>query len=139
VRGKLKSHATEFTLEDSMLTIDVESQGELSVVECKGRIVCEDAVFRLRDIVQDQAAARVIVLDLSEVEAISGGGVGMLAVLDGWARDREIQFKLFSPSTAVVEGLVNNRALLDFEIASFHEMMRIFMQQEDDGRRTLAA
>ena len=122
-----------------MLTIDVESQGELSVVECKGRIVCEDAVFRLRDIVQDQAAARVIVLDLSEVEANSGGGVGMLAVLDGWARDREIQFKLFSPSTAVVEGLVNNRALLDFEIASFHEMMRIFMQQEDDGRRTLAA
>jgi anti-anti-sigma regulatory factor len=139
VRGKLKPHATEFTLEDSMLTIDVESQGELSVVECKGRIVCEDAVFRLRDIVQDQAAARVIVLDLSEVEAISGGGVGMLAVLDGWARDREIQFKLFSPSTAVVEGLVNNRALLDFEIASFHEMMRIFMQQEDDGRRALAA
>jgi len=122
-----------------MLTIDVESQGELSVVECKGRIVCEDAVFRLRDIVQDQAAARVIVLDLSEVEAISGGGVGMLAVLDGWARDREIQFKLFSPSAAVVEGLVNNRALLDFEIASFHEMMRIFMQQEDDGRRALAA
>ena len=122
-----------------MLTIDVESQGELSVVECKGRIVCEDAVFRLRDIVQDQAAARVIVLDLSEVEAISGGGVGMLAVLDGWARDRNIQFKLFSPSAAVVEGLVNNRALLDFEIASFHEMMRIFMQQEDDGRRALAA
>jgi len=67
------------------------------VVECKGRIVCEEAVFRLRDIVQGQAAARIIALDLSEVEAIGGGGVGMLAVLDGWARDRNIQFKLFSP------------------------------------------
>ena len=122
-----------------MLTIDVENLGELTVVECKGRIVCEGAVFRLRDIVQAQAAARIIALDLSEVEAIGGGGVGMLAVLDGWARERNIQFKLFSPSTAVVEGLVNNRAILDFEIASFHEMIRIFMKQEDDGRHALAA
>jgi len=121
-----------------MLTIDVENLGELAVVACKGRIVCEGAVFRLRDIVQAQAAARIIVLDLSDVEAIGGGGVGMLAFLDGWTRERDIEFKLFRPSIAVVEELVNNRTILDFEIAGFHEMVRI-LNKQDKGRSAAAA
>ncbi|MGB8013163.1 MAG: STAS domain-containing protein [Terriglobales bacterium] len=122
-----------------MLAIHVVNLRDLAVVECRGRIVCEDAVFRMRDIVQAQAAARIIVLDLSDVEAIGGGGVGMLAFLDAWARERDVQFKLFRPSVAVVDGLVNNRAILDLEIASFDEMMRILMEQQEEGRRTVAA
>ena len=60
----------------------------------------------------------------------------MLAFLERWAREHDIQFKLFSPSRAVLEGLVHNRSILDFEIASFHEMMGILA---DPIRHSLAA
>ena len=124
-------------MEDLMLTIHVENLNDLAVVECKGRIVTSDAVFKLRDVVRAQVNARIIALDLSEVKAIGGGGLGMLAFLERWARDNNIQFKLFSPSRAVLEGLVHNRLVLDFEIASFHEMMGILCHS--DNTYSLAA
>ena len=120
-----------------MLTIHVEDLGDLAVVECKGRIVRSESVFKLRDVVQAQADARIIALDLSEVEAMGGGGLGMLVFLNQWARNHDIQFKLFSPSRSVVEGLVANRSVLDFEIVSFHEMMSVLAHS--DSRYAFAA
>ena len=108
-----------------MLAIHVENLSDLAVVECKGRIIRSDSVFQLRDVVQAQNAARIIALDLSEVEAIGGGGLGMLAFLERWAREHDIRLKLFCPSKPVLEGLVHNRSILNFEIATFHEMMDI--------------
>ena len=120
-----------------MLAINVDNLSDLTVIECKGRIVTSDAVFKLRDVVRAQIDARIIALDLSEVKAIGGGGLGMLAFLDRWARDNNIQFKLFSPSRAVLEGLVRNHSILDFQIASFHEMMGIL--SHSDNTYSLAA
>jgi anti-anti-sigma regulatory factor len=125
------------TLEDSMMAIHVENLGDLAVVECKGRVVRSESVFKMRDVVLSQAHARIIALDLSEVEAMGGGGLGMLVFLDQWARNHDIQFKLFSPSRSVVEGLVSNRSVLNFEIVTFHEMMSILAQS--DSRYALAA
>ena len=133
----LKENEQELALEDSMLAIHVENMNDLAVIECKGRIFHSDAVFKLRDIVQTQATAHIIALDLSEVEAIGGGGLGMLSVLERWARQHDIQFKLFNPSRAVMEGLVHNRSVLNFEIANFHEMMGILAHA--DRRYSLAA
>jgi anti-anti-sigma regulatory factor len=120
-----------------MLAIYVESLGDLAVVECKGRIIRSESVFKLRDVVTAQTAFRVIALDLSAVAAIGGAGLGMLAFLDRWARGLHIQLKLFSPSRAVVEGLVGNRSILNFQIPSFHEMMGILA--DADRQYTLAA
>ena len=120
-----------------MLAIRVENLSDLAIIECKGRIVRSECVFKLRDVVQAQADARVIALDLSAVEAIGGGGLGMLAFLDRWARDHDIQLKLFSPSRSVVDGLVHNRLMPNIEIATFHEMMDMLAQA--DSRYSLAA
>jgi len=120
-----------------MLAIRVETLGELAIVECKGRIVRSESVFKLSEAVLAQASSRIIVLDLSEVEAIGGGGLGMLVLLERWARDRRIQFQLSNPSRAVVQGLVNNRSILNFEIATFQEMMGILAHS--DGRYSPAA
>ncbi len=120
-----------------MLSIHVENLSDLAIIECKGRIVRSDSVFKLRDVVREQAEARIIALDLSAVQAIGGGGLGMLAFLDRWARNHGIQLKLFSPSRSVVDGLVSNRSILNFEIATLHEMMDILAQA--DSRYSLAA
>lgn len=120
-----------------MLAIHAETLNDLAVVECKGRIINSDAVFKLRDAVMAQARARIIALDLSEVQAIGGGGLGMLAFLRRWASEHDVRFKLFSPSRAVLAELVRNRSILDFEIASFHEMMAILA--DCDHRYSVAA
>jgi len=114
-----------------MLNINVETFNDLAVVECKGRVVRDDAVFRLRYVVQSHEDARIIALDLSEVKAIGGGGLGMLVFLERWARENDIRLKLYCPSPAVVQGLAQNRSLANFEIATFPEMVKIFGQSDD--------
>jgi anti-anti-sigma regulatory factor len=120
-----------------MFTLHAEKLNDLTVVECEGRITHSDSVFHLRDLVMAQADSRVIALDLSEVKAISGGGLGMLAFLNNWAHQHGIEFKLFKPSKVVMEGLVQNRSILNFDIATFHEMMN--MLAEAEPRYALAA
>jgi anti-anti-sigma regulatory factor len=116
-----------------MLAIHVENLGDLgdlAVVECKGRIVRSESVFKLRDVVQAQTDARIIAVDLSEVEAMGGGGLGMLVFLDRWARNHDIQFKLFNPSRPVMEGVAHNRSTRNLDIATFHEMMSILADSD---------
>lgn len=113
-----------------MLAIQVEKFNDLAVVECKGRIVQSDAVFELRDAVLAQATSRTIALDLSEVKAIGGGGLGMLAFLQRWADERKIDLKLFSPSSSVMTELQRTRLLLNVEVATLHEMMSILAEAE---------
>ena len=64
-----------------MFNLSVKKIGSVAIVHCEGRIVRSDAAFRLRDAVTRQRDARVVVLDLSGVEALEGGGLGMLLFL----------------------------------------------------------
>src|ERR1700689_820569 len=113
-----------------MLAIIVENFSDLAVVECRGRIIHSDSVFQLRDAVQSQDDARVIALDLSEVEAIGGGGLGMLVFLEHWARENGSQLKLFSPSEQVMDALAPYRAVATFEIANIQEMIGLLTQYD---------
>jgi len=117
-----------------MLALNVENLGDLVVVECRGRVVHSNDVFKLRDIVRSQANAETIVLDLSEVKAIGGGGVGMLAFLQRWAEDHGIKLKLYSPSHPVLDELMRNRSAVNFEIPSLHEMMGMLAEAECEYR-----
>lgn len=85
-----------------MLDVHIERFDEIAVVVCKGRIVQSEDVFKFRDFVLAQEGASVVALDLAEVEALGGGGLGMLAYLRHWADDHRIQLNLISPSTAVL-------------------------------------
>lgn len=113
-----------------MLSIRVENFTDLAVVECQGRITHSDAVFKLRDAVQSQDDSRVIALDLSEVEAIGGGGLGMLVFLEHWARENGIRLKLFSPSDRVMEALAPYQSLAHFEIANIQDMIGLLVQYD---------
>ena len=109
----------------------------MAVLECKGRIVRSEAAFKLRKAVTSQPNARVVVLDLSEVHAIHGGGLGMLWFLQQWAHDHNIQLKLFNPSSAVKDRLEHNNSMLKFDMATLEEMMTLLAQAE--SRYALAA
>jgi anti-anti-sigma regulatory factor len=97
-----------------MPRVNVDKVGEMAIIECAGRFVRSEAAFKLRDAVQSQIDARVVVLDLTEMHAIGGGGLGMLVLLQRWAQDHDIRFKLFNPPTPVHDKLKH----VDFEIST---------------------
>jgi anti-anti-sigma regulatory factor len=101
-----------------MLNIHIENTDDLAIVECEGRIVRSESAFRLRDAVTSQANARTIVLDLSAVTAIAGGGLGMLMFLQRWAHDHDIRLKLFNPTRPVRDKLELATSVPDFEIVA---------------------
>ena len=105
-----------------MLNVTVAIIGELAIFGCAGRIVEKESASKLREAVTTQTEARIVVLELSEVRAIGGGGLGMLAFLQRWAREHNIRFLLFHPSKAVEGQLRRARSIADFYISSSAEM-----------------
>ena len=120
-----------------MLSVHTESIGEIAIIECEGRIVRSEAAFKLRDAVTAQTDARTVVLELTEVHALEGGGLGMLIFLQRWARDHDIRLKLFNPSKSVRERLALVSSLSDFDIPTLNEMMVLLGHA--DNRYVLAA
>jgi anti-anti-sigma regulatory factor len=118
-----------------MLSIHTENIGEMAVIECEGRIVRSEATFKLREAVTSQRDVRVIVLDLSEVYAIEGEGLGMLVFLQRWANDHDIEFKLFNPRQSVQDRLEHAKSM--FDIATLDEMMALLGRV--DSRYALAS
>jgi len=109
-----------------MLTLSAWRIGRVAVIHCAGRIVRSDAAFRLRDAVARQREALVVLLDLSGVQALDGGGLGMLIFLQMWTHDRGIQLKVFDPVAGVRRSLERTRsAAAAVEIAATDEVLSL--------------
>src|SRR6202790_2823737 len=108
-----------------MLTLRTEHIGSLAIVECKGRIVRSDATLKLHEAVTAQQNVEIGVLDLTQVRALEGGGLGMLWFLQRWAEDHDIHFELYNPIHSDSDKLEHNRAMLQFDIATFEEMVSL--------------
>lgn len=108
-----------------MLNVTVKHIGELAVVECEGSIVQGEAASKLRETVTSQTDARIVVIELSDVRAIEGGGLGTLVFLQRWARNHNIRFLLFNPSKSVRSNLKRAQAIAKIYIATLEEMMAL--------------
>jgi anti-anti-sigma regulatory factor len=114
-----------------MLSVHSHRVGDVVVLQCEGRIVRSDAAFRLRDAVTGQEDARVVVLDFTDVNALEGGGLGVLIYLQRWARDHDIRLKLFNPSRSVRERLEDASSISEFDVAKNDEMVALLSRAED--------
>jgi len=115
-----------------MLRTHIEQMGDTAVVECEGRIVHSDAVFKLRDAVLSQTAARIVVLDFSEVDVVGGAGLGMLVFLQRWAHAHDIRLKLFNPCRSVRHNLESTGSTPAFEIATLEEMISLLSRADSE-------
>ena len=97
-----------------MPSVRIDNVGEMAFIECSGRFIRNEAAFKLRKAVTSQTDARIVVLDLTEMHAIGGGGIGTLVLLQGLAKYHNIQFELFNPSGPVLDKLKH----VDFEIST---------------------
>ena len=120
-----------------MLTLRMDHIGDMAIVECKGRIVRSDATLKLHEAVTAQQNVRIVVLDLTQVRALEGGGLGMLWFLQRWSEDHGIHFKLYNPINSVRDKLEHNNAMLRFDIATFEEVKSL--KAEPDNQYAGAA
>jgi anti-anti-sigma regulatory factor len=124
-------------LEAIMLNVHSDRVGDVAVLQCEGRIVRSDAAFALRDAVTHEQDARVVVLDLTDVNTVEGGGLGMLIYLHRWARDHDIRLKLFNPPRSVRERIEEANSISEFDLAKPDEMVALLSRA--NGREMLAA
>lgn len=107
------------------LRIKSEQAGDVAVLQCAGRIVRGEPLHFLKDAVTTLNQPRMVVLDLSEVEVLDGGGLGALVFLHRWTLDNGIQLKLVNPSSFVREMLDRTRLTCVFNISSMEDVVDI--------------
>jgi anti-anti-sigma factor len=112
-------------MESVMLTIDVEKANDVAVVHCGGRLVRGAEVATLRNAVVSEKNTRIVVLDLSQLKFIDGGGLNALVSLHHWTRNHGVQLKLVNPSRFVHEMLTRTRLNRVFEISSLHDALKV--------------
>ena len=119
------------------MTLHTEMIGDMTVIECEGTIVRTAAAFSLHKAVTSQPSSRTVVLDLTEVSTIEGSGLGMLCFLQSWAKEHDIQLKVFNPTYSVKNRLESTNSVAKFDIATLPEMMALL--EDAENRNVLAA
>ena len=123
---------SESRQEKTMLNVHIENVGEMAILECDGRIVQSDAALKLREAVNLQSDCRIIVLDLSNVPSIEGGGLGMLVFLQQWAQNHGIRLKLFNPCQFVRRRLDRVSSMREFDIVTLDELMALLAHANEE-------
>jgi anti-anti-sigma regulatory factor len=115
-----------------MFNIHIEVVGDVAVVQCEGRIVHSEAAYHLRDAILSQRNARVVVVELSDVDTIEGGGLGMLAFLQRWAHDHNIKLKLFNP-TSSVQNRLEHTWMPSLDVATADELIALLDRADQNS------
>lgn len=123
------------------LNIKSEQAGDVAVLQCAGRIVRGEALQLLKDTVTSLRQPRVIVLNLSAVEMLDGGGLGMLVFLHCWTRDNGIQLKLVNPSNFLLEMLEQTGLTSFLHVSSVDDAVEVlcnFESKNENVNRAVA-
>jgi len=112
-----------------MLNVTIQHSEDMAILRCVGRIVAGDEANILRKAVLSQVNSRTVVLDLTRVDAIDGGGMGVLVFLQGWARATEVDLKLMNPTSRVREL---------FELTNLDSVFEIFSSEDAVSSRPVA-
>jgi anti-sigma B factor antagonist len=96
------------SVEDRVLRLEVHNSANVAVLRCWGRIVQGDGADDLLRAVMSQDK-RNIQIELSGVNAIDAGGLGVLVALERWAREGNRSIRFVNPSKHVREALEATR------------------------------
>jgi anti-anti-sigma factor len=114
-----------------MISVSCDKSGDVAVVKCAGRMVRGEAVETLKRTVVAQAGARIVAIDMSDVEALDGGGLGMLVFLHRWAGDNGTQLKLVNPSHHVHEMLERTGLDRVIDVSSLRDALTVLGGRAD--------
>jgi anti-anti-sigma factor len=101
-----------------MLTVRTERVDDLAILKCNGRMVRGQELV-LESAVLEQKQARVVLLDLTDVESMDAGGLTLLVSLHRWAEGNKTELKLVNPRPFVYEMLTRTHLDCVFDISTF--------------------
>ena len=113
------------------LSVEARNHGDVVIVHCQGRIVYRDEAAALSRVVGEVLGnGSKLVLDLAGVSSIDSAGIGELALLQTWARDRNAELKCAGPNTVVrtlleltnLDSVLDVHPTVDSALESFHEV-----------------
>lgn len=120
------------------LQIESSRAGDVAIVQCKGRLVRGNPILALRDAVTRFHDARIVVLDLTALESMDGGGLGTLVLLYRWARERHVQLKLVNVNPFVREMLDRTHLSCVFDVSSVEDAVEILCSAEEPMHEPMA-
>jgi anti-anti-sigma factor len=120
------------------LRYQIEQLHDIAVVRCSGRMVRGSTLDDFRSRLEQLEHARVLALDLSELDQIDAGGLGVLLQLRRWSRQHSIQMKLVNPSPFVRRVLEATKLTAVFEISSLEEALCILRAANHPPRYAVA-
>jgi len=112
------------------LTYQIERLQDVAIVGCAGRLVRGAALDEFRCRLERMENLRVLVLDLSKIEQLDAGGLGILLLLRRWALQQKVQLKLVDPSPFVRRMLDATHLNSVFEISSLEQALCILRAPE---------
>jgi anti-anti-sigma factor len=92
------------SMESEVLTLEIQNHPQLAVLRCSGRLVHGDGANELLRAAMSQDQQR-LQIELSGVESIDAGGLGVLAALEQWAKEGNRSLELVNPTARVREAL----------------------------------
>ena len=93
-----------YSMEDRVLTLEVQNHPHVTVLRCAGRIVHGDGADALIRAVMSQDQ-RNLQIDLCDVDTIDASGLGALVTLEKWAKERDRTVQIVNPSKRVREAI----------------------------------
>jgi anti-anti-sigma factor len=115
-----------------MPVVRTERAADVVLVKCRGRIVRGEEAT-LRNAVLSEKLARIIVLDLADVETVDAGGLNLLVTLHQWAEDNRIHLKLVNPHPFVYEVLRRTHLDCVFDISSLDDVVTALVRGHCQG------
>lgn len=106
-----------------MLNVTIQQLGDASVLHCTGRILVGNSYSVLRRAVRSQWRARMLVLDLAQIDRIDAGGLGMLLSEREWARSCAIRFTLMNVTENVEQIFALTNLHRVFEFCSVRDLL----------------
>jgi anti-anti-sigma factor len=116
----------------------IEQLNDIAVVRCSGRLVRGAALDEFQSRLERLDSARILVLDLCEVDQVDAGGIGVLLELRGWARQHSAQVKLVNPAPFVRRVLEATHLNSIFEISSLEQALSILRASNRDPHFAIA-
>jgi anti-anti-sigma factor len=120
------------------LKFQVECSQDVAVVRCLGRMVRGAALDQFWHRIEHLGPVRVLVLDVSEVEQLDAGGLGVLLLARRWAMERSAKLKLVNPPVFFRRLLEATHLTPVFEVSSLEDAICILRAEECPPRFAVA-
>lgn len=120
------------------LQFQVETQQDIAVVSCSGRMVRGAALDRFRRSIEQLDRVRVLVVDVSDVDQLDAGGLGTLLLVRRWATQKSAKLKLVNPPAFFRKVLEATNLSSVFEISSLREAISILRSKDCPARFAVA-